>query len=272
MLKLFRYLKPYWLPVVVILGLIYLQASAELYLPTLMADIVDKGIFKKDTDYIWAVGREMLLVASGGMALAIVSMYLSGRVASAFGRDLRSKVFSRVTSFSLHEFDQIGTATLITRTTNDITQVQQVMVMILRIMVFAPMMSIGGIVHAVQKDATLSWLIVVVIPVLLGVIGLLAAKGVPLFTVMQKKVDRLNLVVREGLTGIRVIRAFNRLEHESKRFQEANEDLTATAVKVNIIMATMMPAMMIIMNFTTIAIIWFGGIRIDNGEMQVGDL
>ncbi|MDF2630059.1 MAG: multidrug transporter ATP-binding protein [Symbiobacteriaceae bacterium] len=272
MMKLIKYLKPYWLPITAILVLAFFQSLSELYLPTLMSDIVDKGIMAGDTDYIWRVGGQMLLVALAGTAGAIISSYLSAKVASGYGKDLRRKVFTRVSSFSLHEFDKIGTATLITRTTNDITQVQQVWVMILRMMISAPMMSIGGIVMAVSKDAKLSLIIVVVIPVLLGVIGFLAAKGIPLFKVIQEKVDRLNLVVREGLTGIRVIRAFNRTAYEKVKFQGANRELTDTAIRVNIIMATMMPAMMLIMNFTSIAIIWFGGIRIDAGHMQVGDL
>jgi ATP-binding cassette, subfamily B, multidrug efflux pump len=272
MMKLIKYLKPYWLPIAAILVLAFFQSLTELYLPTLMSDIVDKGIVQGDTDYIWRVGGQMLLVALAGTVGAIISSFLSAKVASGYGRDLRTKVFSRVSSFSLHEFDKIGTATLITRTTNDITQVQQVWVMILRMMISAPMMSIGGIVMAVSKDAKLSLIIVVVIPVLVGVIGFLAAKGIPLFRVIQLKIDKLNLVVREGLTGIRVIRAFNRTAIEKTKFQAANRDLTDTAIRVNIIMATMMPAMMLIMNFTTIAIIWFGGVRIDAGEMQVGDL
>ena len=272
MIKLFRYLKPYTVFVAIILVLAFGQSMSDLYLPTLMSDIVDKGIVKGDIPYIWRIGGLMLLVALGGVIGSVIASYLSAKVASGFGKDLRRKVFTRVESYSLHEFDKIGTATLITRTTNDITQVQQVMIMILRFMILAPMMCVGGIVMAISKDATLSWLIVVVVPVLVGVIALLAGQGVPLFKVMQVKLDKLNLVVREGLTGIRVIRAFNRTAHERRRFQEANEDLTGTAIKVNIIMATMMPAMMLVLNFTSIAIIWFGGIRIDGGHMQVGDL
>jgi ATP-binding cassette subfamily B multidrug efflux pump len=163
-------------------------------------------------------------------------------------------------------------ASLITRTTNDITQVQQVLIMMMRMLISAPMMAIGGIIMAVSRDATLSLVLVVVIPVLLAVIFIIASKGLPLFKVMQVKLDKLNLVLRENLTGIRVIRAFNRLDYEKERFTEANSDLTSTAIKVNIIMAVMMPVMMLVMNFTTIAIVWFGGIRIDYGYMQVGDM
>ena len=189
-----------------------------------------------------------------------------------FGRNLRTRVFSQVEGFSLHEFDQIGTATLITRTTNDITQVAMVLIVMLRMMVTAPMMAIGGIIMARSKDAKLTLVLLVVLPVLAAAIFAIAGKGVPLFQAMQVKLDKVNLVLRENLTGIRVIRAFNRVGHEQRRFHEANRDLTDTAIRVNQIMAALMPIMMLVMNFTSIAIVWFGGIRIDRGEMRVGDM
>ncbi|MBO9599754.1 MAG: ABC transporter ATP-binding protein, partial [Cohnella sp.] len=244
----------------------------ELYLPTLMADIVDKGVIPGNTSYIWRVGGFMLLVTAFGTLVSVWASYVSSRIATGFGRDVRSKTFKHVTKFSLQEFDTIGTASLITRTTNDITQVQQVLIMIIRMMVMAPMMCIGGLIMAVSKDATLSLIFVAILPILALTIFLIARRGIPYFKVMQKKIDRLNLVLRENLTGIRVIRSFNRGEHERKRFEEANGDLTATAVKVNQIMALMMPMMMLILNFSQISIIWFGGLRISYGEMQVGDL
>jgi ATP-binding cassette, subfamily B, multidrug efflux pump len=272
MTKLVRYLKPFALAVAGVLVLLLFQSLAELYLPNLMSDIIDTGVIKGDTAYIWRVGGFMLLVAGGSALCNIVAAYLSAKIGAGFGKNLRSKVFSRVESYSLHEFDKIGTATLITRTTNDITQVQMVLIMILRMMISAPMMAVGGIIMAVSKDATLSLVLVVVLPFLAGLIAFVATKGVPLFKAMQVKLDRLNLVLRENLTGIRVVRAFDRIDYEKRRFEEANADLTNTAIKVNKIMAVMMPAMMLIMNFTTIAIIWFGGIRIDGGHMQVGDM
>jgi ATP-binding cassette, subfamily B, multidrug efflux pump len=272
MLNLFRRLKPYRVSVAVILVLLFFSSLSELYLPTLMSDIVDKGIVQGDTAFIWRQGGLMLLVALGGTVVSIVSSYLSAKIGMGFGRDLRSQVFERVGAFSLHEFDQFGTSTLITRTTNDITQVQMVLIMMLRMMVSAPMMAIGGIIMAISKDPTLSLIIVVIVPVLAGVIGLIAYLGVPLFKAMQVKLDRLNLVVREGLTGIRVVRAFNRTDHEQTRFTDASRDLMATAIKVNKIMGSMMPTMMLIMNLTSIAVIWFGGLRIDAGHMEVGDL
>lgn len=272
MLKLFRYLAPYRWPLLAVLALLFLQALTELYLPTLMADIVDHGIVHGDTAYIWRVGGLMLLIALGGTLVAVAASYLTAKIAVSFGTDLRHRVFARVEAFSLHEFDKLGTATLITRTTNDITQVQNVTIMLLRMAIFAPIMMTGGVIMAVSKDPTLSLVVIVAMPLLVGLILGIAWKATPLFQAMQEKIDKLNLVVREGLTGIRVIRAFNRLAHETVRFDAANRDLTQTAVTVNRLMAVMMPMMMLIMNFTTVAIIWFGGIRIDNGQMQVGNL
>lgn len=272
MIKLMKFLKPYRIPVAFVLILVFLQTLSELYLPTLMADIVDIGIVKGDTNYIIKIGGFMLLVAAGGMVCSVIASYLSSRASMGFGKIIRGKVFSRVESYSLHEFDKIGTATLITRTTNDITQVQMVIMMILRMMVSAPFMAIGGIIMATSKDATLSLVFVVVLPLLVGVIFFIASKGVPLFKVIQTRIDKLNLVLRESLTGIRVIRAFNRIDYDKKQFNKANLDLTDISIRVNQIMAAMFPTMMLIMNLTTIAIIWFGGIRIDNGVMQVGSL
>lgn len=272
MTKLFRFLKPFRLPVLAVLVLVFFQSLSELYLPTLMADIVDIGVVNGDTPYIWKVGSFMLLVALGGMLCSIAASYFASRAATGFGKLLRGKVFNHVENFSLEEFDKLGTASLITRTTNDITQVQQVLIMILRMMVMAPMLCIGGIIMAVSKDPTLSLIFVVVLPVLALAIFLIARKGIPLFKAIQKKIDKLNLVMRENLTGIRVIRSFNRVQHEKMRFDQANYDLTDTSIKVNKIMAFMMPVMMLVMNLSSVAIIWFGGLRIEAEMMQVGDL
>lgn len=272
MTKLFQHLKPYRWLVAAVLILVFFQTLTELYLPTLMSDIVDTGVMKGDTDYIWKIGSLMLLVALGGMVCSVGSSFFSAKAASGFGRTLRGKVFSHVSNFSLEEFDKVGTASLITRTTNDINQVQQVLIMMLRMMIMAPMMCIGGIIMAVSKDATLSLTLIVIMPVLGLAIFLIARKGLPLFKAIQKKIDRLNLVLREELTGIRVIRAFNRMDHEKERFGEANLDLTETSIKVNKIMALMMPLMMLVMNVSSVAIIWYGGLRIDSGHMEVGDL
>lgn len=272
MLKLAKFLKPFQFPVMFVLVLVLLQSLSELYLPTLMADIVDKGVVTGDTHYIWKIGGFMLLVAAGGMICSVSASFFSAKAASGFGKLLRSKIFSHVGDFSLQEFDQFGTASLITRTTNDITQIQQVLIMMLRMMVMAPMMCIGGIIMALSKDTKLSLVLAVAIPILIIIILIVQRNAIPLFKAMQVKLDNLNRVLRENLTGIRVIRSFNRIEHEKKRFDEASWDLTQTAIKVNKLMAVMMPTMMIILNLTTVAIIWFGGIRISNGHMEVGDM
>lgn len=272
MIKLMRQLQPFKFAVAAVLILVFLQSMGDLYLPTLMSDIVDKGIVQGDRSYIWKIGGFMLLVAGGGALCSVIASYLSSKVAAGFGKNTRSRVFNHVENFTLHEFDKLGTASLITRTTNDITQVQTVLTMMLRMMVGAPMMMIGGIIMAVSEDAKLSLIFVVVIPLLVGAIFFIGMKGLPLFKAIQIKLDKLNLVLREHLTGIRVIRSFNRIGHENKRFNEANHDLTETAIKVNKVMAGLMPLMMIVMNFSMIAILYFGGIRINEGNMQVGSL
>jgi ATP-binding cassette subfamily B multidrug efflux pump len=236
-----------------------------------MADIVDTGVINGDIAYIIRIGGWMLLIAVIGMISAIFGSYWAAKVATGFGRDLRTKVFTKVESFSLEEFDEKGTASLITRTTNDITQIQQLVVM-LRLFLRAPMLCIGSIIMAVSKNAKLSLLLVVILLILTLLIVLLSKKSMPLFKSMQIKLDKLNLVLRENLTGIRVIRAFNRDNYEKKRFHEANLDLTETAIKVNKLMAILMPLVMLIFNLTIIAILWFGSIRINSGSMQVGDL
>jgi ATP-binding cassette subfamily B protein len=272
MFKLFRNLKPYSTAVMLVIVLVAAQAVSELYLPTLMSDIVDTGIMRGDTGYILRVGGLMLLVALAGMGCALVATFFSARVGMGFGRDMRRKVFTRVEGFSLHEFDIIGTPSLITRTTNDITQMQMFTMVTMRMLIMAPIMAIGGVVMAFQKDAKLTWVLAVVIPILAVVITLVAGRALPMFKAIQAKIDRINLVLREGLTGVRVIRAFNRADHEKRRFDAANLDLTAASITVNKLMAFMFPLMMLIMNLTSIAIIWFGAKRIDLGEMQIGSL
>jgi len=272
MLKLFKYLKPYILSIGVVLVLIFFQTMADLYLPTLMSDIINEGVMNGDTSYILKTGGFMLLIAGGGVLCSVIVSLLSSRTSVGFGKILRNNVFRHVESFSLHEFDKIGTATLITRTTNDITQIQMVTMMMMRMMIGAPIMAVGGIIMAMSKDKPLTIVLFVAIALLAAVIIVLASKAMPLFKQMQKKIDKINLVLREKLTGIRVIRAFNRMDHESQRFEDANIDLTNNYIKVNRIMAFMMPGIMLIMNFTSIAILWFGIIRIDEGNMNIGAL
>ncbi|MGQ9632406.1 MAG: ABC transporter ATP-binding protein [bacterium] len=272
MIKLFKYLKPYAIPVATVIILVFLESMANLYLPNLMSDIVNKGITRSDINYIIRTGGFMLLVALGGSICAVLAGYLGSHAAMGFGAILRSEIFSHVSSFSLNEFDKFGTPSLITRTTNDVTQVQMVTVIMMRMIIMAPIMCIGGIIMAVSKDKGLSWVIAVVIPILAAAILITALKGFPLFKAIQKKIDKLNLVLQEGLTGVRVIRAFNRLDYERRRFQDANLDLTQTSIQVNRIMAALMPTMMLIMSYTTVAIIWFGGIRIDRGTSNIGNM
>lgn len=272
MLRLFRFFKPYVWNLFWVIVFLFVQSLAELYLPTLMSDVVNDGMMKGNTSYIWRYGSYMLLVALWSSLCSIAGSYLSSIIGVGFGRDIRDKVFSRVESYSLQEFDEIGTASLITRTTNDVIQVQTLIVMGLRFMVYAPIMCVGGIIMAFSKDKQLTLILAVVLPVMLFLIAGIARVIVPLFKSMQVKLDKVNLVLRENLTGIRVIRAFNRLKSENERFEKANRDLTETSIKVNKIMAAIQPIMIILMNFTSIAIIWFGGHRISQNEMQVGDM
>ncbi|MEY8757630.1 ABC transporter ATP-binding protein [Peribacillus frigoritolerans] len=272
MIKILKNLSVYKWIILAVIGLVFIQSMSDLFLPTLMADIIDKGVVRGDTSYIWKIGGFMLLVSSLGACASIIASYYSSKAAMGMGRDLRLKVFNHVEKFSLQEFDEVGTASLITRTTNDITQVQQVVIMMLRMVISAPIMLIGGVIMAVSMDAKLSLVIVVTMPFLIGSILLILYKGVPLFQTVQKRLDRLNLVLRENLTGIRVIRAFNRETQEKERLKKANKELTNISIKVNKIMAFMMPVMMLVMNLTVVGIIWFGGVRIDNGGMQIGDL
>lgn len=280
MIKLLKKLKPFALSVIIILILAFFQSIADLYLPTLMSDIVNNGIMKvsasgvakTDIPYIWRTGGLMLLVSAGSVTCAIIGSLFASRTTLGLTRNLRKELFTRVESYSMNEFNKVGTASLITRTTNDITQVQNVVIMMLRMLVTAPMMCIGGVILAARKDKGLTLILAVAIPVLVIVIGIIGKSVVPLFKLMQKKVDKINLVLREGLTGMRVIRAFDRQEVEKKRFDNANADYTNIAIKANKIMAGMMPLMMLVMNLTTISIIWFGSKRIDAGDMKVGDM
>ncbi|GIN87188.1 multidrug ABC transporter ATP-binding protein [Heyndrickxia sporothermodurans] len=272
MIKLLKHLSFYKWIVLAVFGLVFVQSMSDLYLPTLMSDIINKGVIVGDKSYIWKIGGLMLLVAAIGAFASVVASYYSSKAAMGFGRDLRRKVFNHVEKFSLQDFDSVGTASLITRTTNDITQVQQVVIMMLRMVISAPIMFVGGLIMALSKDAKLSLVLVVTMPLLIGSILLIMYKAVPLFQTVQKRLDRLNLVLRENLTGIRVIRAFNRENEEKIRLRKANKELTDVSIKVNKVMALLMPVMMLVMNLTVVAVIWFGGIRIDNGDMQVGDL
>ena len=272
MTKLFKFLKPYTRWIILVLALTMVQAFSQLYLPDLMSEIVDKGVVGGDINFIIQTGLIMLAFSVVVSVATIIARLYGAKTGVAFARDLRRRIFVKVEGFSLHDFDQVGTSSLITRTTNDVTQVQNVMVMILTMMIFAPMMLIGGLIMALKTDIALSWIILVAAAVLGVVIGVVAGRGLPLFKSIQKKIDKVNLVLRESLTGIRVIRAFNKEKFEEARFEEANADLTGTSIKVFRIMSFMFPALMLIMNMTTVAIVWFGAHRIDSGAIQVGDM
>lgn len=272
MMKLLKYLKPFWPAAVLVVILVLLQSLAQLYLPTLMAEIVDKGIAQGNQPLIFRIGLWMLAVALLGIGCSVIASYYSSRVSMGYGRELRKVVFAHVQRFSLREYNQFGAASLITRITNDITQVQMVVLMSLRMLVTAPLMMIGGIVMAVSKDANLSRLLLVLLPLLGAGVTLVAYLVTPLFKALQAKLDKLNLVLRENLTGIRVIRAFNREDYEKKRFNAANLDLTKASIYVNRLMAGAMPGMMLLLNLASVAILWFGGQRVAGGGLQVGDL
>lgn len=272
MLKIYRCLKPYKFYLLGIALLVFLQVMADLYLPTIMSDIIDNGIMKENVGYILGRGGIMLAISGAGALCAVAASLLGAQTSVGLGRFLRSKIFNRVEAFSLHEFDKFGSSTLITRTTNDIMQIQNVTVMIFNMMVRAPLMCAGGIILALSKDKGLTLLLVAALPFIALLVFLVGKFVVPLFRQVQKKIDRVNLVVRENLTGIRVIRAFNRENLQKEKFAEANQDLTATYIKVNRIMAFLMPIMTMIMNLITIAILWFGALRIDRGAMDIGAL
>lgn len=272
MRKVGTYLLSYKTMILLVFFFIFVQSLSQLYLPTLMGDIVDNGVVTGDIPYIWKIGFWMLLVAAIGVVMSIFVSHYAAKVAMGMGRDIRHDVFTHVSDFSLQEFDQLGTASLITRTTNDVTQLQQATVMVLRMFLMAPFMLIGGVIMALSKDAKLSLVIFIAIPFIVLTIFLIMKKGYPLFQIVQKKLDQLNLVFRENLTGMRVIRSFAKEPEERKRLKVANEDLTNVSIKVNRLMAFTMPLMMLLMNVTTVLIIWFGGLRIDAGSMQIGDL
>ena len=270
MLKLFRLLEPYRGYVAIVLVLSLAQSISSLLLPRLMSDIVDKGIVRGDQRAIYLIGGLMLLMSIVATGCAIAGSYYAAKVATGFGRILRGTIFARVERLSIHQFDRFGSASLVTRTTNDTTQVQVMLIMMLTMVITAPMMAIGGVILALSQDAELAWVLIAVMPVMAVVFGVILRGAIPLSQVIQVKIDRLNLVLGEGLSGVRVIRAFDRGAHQRERFDQANLDLTNTSIAMNQLIAFLMPALILMLNLTSIAIIWFGGHRIDEGTMQVG--
>jgi ATP-binding cassette, subfamily B, multidrug efflux pump len=267
-----RYLRPYTTQIVIVLALLLVQAIGNLYLPTLQGEIINDGVSKGDTDFIASTGGFMLLVTFVVGAASIVGVYLSAQVAMGFGRDVRSAIFRQVEAFSQVEINKFGTPSLITRNTNDVQQVQTLVFMVLALMISAPILIVGGIILAVRQDVPLSGLLVVVLPLMAAFIGIVLSRAVPLFRAMQVKLDRINQVMRETLAGVRVIRAFVRTEHEEKRFDDANVDLFDTALRVNRLFAITIPVMTLILNLSTVGVMWFGALRVESGEMPIGNL
>src|SRR5665647_1978575 len=272
MLKLLKNFKPYLPSFLLVCLLVFGRSMADLKLPSIMADIIINGIGSGNISYILRMGGIMLLVALGGMACSIATSYFSSRNAISFSRDLRNQVFTKIESFSQSDFDRFGTASLITRSTNDIQQMQMVLMMGQRMMLSAPIMFIGGILNVVGSDFALSRILIIALPAVFLTVILIGRKATPLFQIMQKKLDRLNLVMREGLSGVRVVRAFNRDAYQQERFNTANKDLTNNSIKVNRLLSLQSPLMSLIMNFTIIAIIWMGSFAINTGDLMIGDM
>src|SRR6266508_1005683 len=255
MIRLLRtYLRPYAWPIFAVIALLLVQAIGNLYLPTLNGDIINEGVAKGDNDYIIRTGGFMLLVTLVLGVASILSVYFGAKTAMGFGRDVRSAIFRKVESFSQVEVNHFGPASLITRNTNDVQQVQMVVFMALTLLISAPILIIGGIILAIRQDVPLSGLLVVVLPIMAVFIGMVMYRAIPLFRLMQVKLDRINQVMRETLAGVRVIRAFVRAGHEERRF------------------AVTIPVMTAILNLSSVAVMWFGGLRVDSGEMPIGNL
>ncbi|WP_416986542.1 ABC transporter ATP-binding protein [Streptomyces sp. T028] len=273
LIRLLRtYLRPYKKPIALLVLLQFLQTCATLYLPTLNADIIDSGVVEGDTGYILSYGALMIGISLAQVVCNIGAVYYGARTASALGRDVRAAVFDRVQSFSSREVGQFGAPSLITRTTNDVQQIQMLALMAFTLMASAPIMCVGGIVMALGLDVPLSGVLVAVVPVLGICVTLIVRRLRPLFRSMQVRLDTVNRVLREQITGNRVIRAFVRDEYEQQRFRKANTDLTDISLRTGNMLALMFPVVMTTVNLSSIAVVWFGAHRIDSGQMQIGDL
>lgn len=269
---LVRYLKPAWPLLAAVIVFQLGQSIASLLLPTLSADIIDNGVVTGDIPYIWSVGSLMLGITLVQVVCAIVAVYFGSKLAMGMGRDIRAALFDRVVGFSQREIGQFGTPSLITRNTNDVQQVQMLVQVTATLMVSAPILAIGGVVLAIRQDVGLSWLMAISIPVLLIVVGLIIVRMVPYFQLMQTRIDRINQVMREQLTGIRVIRAFVREHEERARFRSGSEGVAETGLRAGNLMALMFPAIMLVMNVSGVAVIWFGAFQIQAGEAEIGTL
>ena len=266
------YLRPFSPLIALLVLLQFVQTMANLYLPRLNAEIIDKGVAAGDRHRIWTAGAEMLALSALQIAATIAAVYFGARVASGFGRNLREQLFHRVGSFSTREVSSFGAPTLITRCTNDVQQVQMVIGMGANMLVTAPITVIGGVIMAVSEDPQLSWLLVLCIPLMIGSLGVIVVQLVSRFRSMQKRIDRINGVLREQLAGMRVVRAFVREQHETQRFGDANAEVTAVALQVGRRLAFMFPVVMLVFNVSGALVLWFGAHRIADGHMQVGSL
>ncbi|MGN6762626.1 MAG: ABC transporter ATP-binding protein [Leifsonia sp.] len=267
-----RFLRPHWPLLVAVIVFQLAQSLLSLWLPTLNADITDNGIAKGDTGYILSVGGEMLGVTLLQIACSITAVYFGAKVAMRVGRDLREAIFHHVGEFSEREVSSFGAPSLITRNTNDVQQVQMLVMMTCTLLVSAPILAIGGIVLAMRQDIALSWLIAVSVPALLIAVSIIISRMIPQFRRMQERIDRVNRVMREQLSGIRVVRAFVREEVEVRRFRTANDEVTETALKAGRLFALMFPIVMLVLNVSSVAVIWFGSFRVQDGSLQIGTL
>ncbi|MDL2237647.1 ABC transporter ATP-binding protein/permease [Christensenellaceae bacterium OttesenSCG-928-K19] len=272
MLKLYRGLRPYTRQLMVMVLLLFVQAFSMLMLPSMMSLIIDNGVVKGDMDYITMAGIIMVCITLAGSASAIGVGYFASKVAVGFCTDTRKRLFRHIDRFTLAEFDKVGTSSLTTRSTNDILQVQTFTIMLFRLIILAPIMCIGGIVLAFQKNASLAMVLVICMPVIIVFLVFVLRSAFPLFRSMQTKLDKVNLIIRENITGVRVVRAFTAEEREEQRFEAANEDMTQTSTKSQVKVSTLMPLLMLIINLGTVAVVWFGGQQISMGVIQVGDM
>jgi ATP-binding cassette subfamily B protein len=266
------YLRPYRRALALVVSLLVVQALATLYLPALNGDIINFGVAKGDIPYILSTGALMLGISLIVVVASIIAVYWGSKTGMAFGRDVRGAIFRKVESFSQTELNRFGTPSLITRNTNDVQQVQMVVLMGLNMMIIAPILAVGGVIMALRQDVPLAGILVVILPIMAVIVGSLMYRALPMFQAVQRKVDRVNQVTREALSGIRVIRAFVRTRHEEARFDEANLDLTASSLQVNRLFALMIPLLMLVFNLSSVAILWFGSIRVDAGQMPIGNL
>ncbi|WP_297741552.1 ABC transporter ATP-binding protein, partial [uncultured Tessaracoccus sp.] len=266
------YIRPYWGLLALVVGLQVIATAMNLYLPTLNARIIDEGVIVGDTDYIWRTGGVMLALSAIQAAAQIGATWAASRTSMGFGRDVRAAVFGRALSFSTKELDKFGAPSLITRSTNDVQQVQMLVHMTCVMLIGAPIMMAGGVIMAVREDFGLTWIILVAVVILgSGIVVLITFMG-PLFKRMQERIDNLNRILREQITGVRVVRAFVREEHESRRFDGANDDLTTTTLHVGRLMVFMFPFVGVVMNLSTVGVMWFGAHRISSGDLQIGQL